>query len=61
MLLDEPCAGLDIESYRAFVAWADDARRDGTCLVLVTHLVLERDGFDAIYVMRDGRLHVDRA
>ncbi len=61
VLLDEPYAGLDIESYRAFVSWADDARRDGTCLVLVTHLVLERDRFDAIYAMREGRLHVDHA
>jgi ABC-type multidrug transport system ATPase subunit len=61
VLLDEPYSGLDIESYRAFVAWTDDARREGTCLVLVTHLVFERDRFDAIYAMREGRLHVDRA
>jgi ABC-type multidrug transport system ATPase subunit len=61
VLLDEPYSGLDIESYRGFVAWVDDARREGTCVVLVTHLVFERDRFDTIYAVRDGRLHVERA
>jgi ABC-type multidrug transport system ATPase subunit len=57
VLLDEPYAGLDIESYNGFVAWADDAKRGGKCIVLITHLVLERERFDAVLHLRDGRIH----
>jgi ABC-type multidrug transport system ATPase subunit len=48
---------LDIESYNGFVAWADDAKRGGKCIVLITHLVLERERFDAVLHLRDGRIH----
>jgi ABC-type multidrug transport system ATPase subunit len=57
VLLDEPYAGLDIESYRGFVAWADEAKREGRCIVLITHLVLEEERFDAIFNLRDGTIH----
>jgi len=57
VLLDEPYAGLDIESYKSFVAWTDEAKREGRCVVVVTHLVLERDRFDALLHLRDGTMH----
>jgi ABC-type multidrug transport system ATPase subunit len=57
VLLDEPYAALDIASYRAFLAWADDAKHLGKCIVLVAHLVLESERFDTVLHLRDGRLH----
>ncbi|HEY1954223.1 MAG TPA: ABC transporter ATP-binding protein [Polyangiaceae bacterium] len=61
VLLDEPYAGLDIESYRAFVAWAEDAKRDGKCIVVITHLALDRDRFDVVFNLRDGRIRAGDA
>ncbi len=58
VLLDEPYAGLDIESYRGFVAWLDEAKREGKCVVLITHLALEPKRFDAVFNLRDGQMHV---
>jgi ABC-2 type transport system ATP-binding protein len=57
LLLDEPYSGFDLETYRRFVAWADEAKRNGKCIVLVTHLVLERDRFDSVFTLRDGTIH----
>lgn len=59
LLLDEPYAGLDIESYRAFVAWTRQARERGTCIVLATHLLVdtERSWFDVLQHLRGGVLH----
>jgi len=57
VLLDEPYSGLDVESYGGFVAWVDDAKRAGKCIVLITHLLLDRDRFDAVFHLRDGTLH----
>jgi ABC-type multidrug transport system ATPase subunit len=59
LLLDEPYAGFDIETYHRFVAWCDRARREGRCVVLVTHLVFEQGHFDAIFHLRDGTLHAE--
>jgi ABC-2 type transport system ATP-binding protein len=56
VLLDEPYAGLDIESYAGFVAWSDEARKQGKCIVVITHLALDRDRFDAVFHLRDGRI-----
>jgi ABC-type multidrug transport system ATPase subunit len=57
VLLDEPYAGLDLESYRAFMAWADATKREGKCIVLITHLVFEVERLDAVFRLRDGRIH----
>jgi ABC-2 type transport system ATP-binding protein len=57
VLLDEPYAGLDLGSYRAFVAWAGEAKRAGKCVVVIAHLVLESEPFDVVLHLRDGKLH----
>lgn len=59
LLLDEPYAGFDVETYRRFVAFSEEARRRGTCIVLVTHIAFDRERFDRIAHLRDGVLHVD--
>lgn len=57
VLLDEPYAGLDVASYREFIAWVDEAKREGKCIVLITHLLLEEDRFDQLLNLREGTLH----
>ncbi len=57
VLLDEPYAGFDIESYREFVAWADEAKSEGRCIVLITHLAFDEEKFDVVFNLRDGQIH----
>ena len=57
VLLDEPYAGLDIESYREFVEWSDEAKREGRCVVVITHLALDQERFDRVFNLRDGTFH----
>ena len=61
LLLDEPYAGFDVETYRRFSEYADDARARGTCILLVTHIALEPERYDVLMHLRDGALHVDHA
>jgi ABC-2 type transport system ATP-binding protein len=61
LLLDEPYSGFDLDTYRRFVAWTQEAKRDGRGIVLVTHMLLERERFDALYELREGTLHVVQA
>jgi ABC-type multidrug transport system ATPase subunit len=56
LLLDEPYAGLDAAAYERVVAWIDEARAAGTCVVLVTHILFDRSRFDAVKTLADGRL-----
>ena len=39
LLLDEPCSGLDWETYLSFWAVADQARDAGKTVVIVSHLL----------------------
>jgi ABC-type multidrug transport system ATPase subunit len=59
LLLDEPYAGLDMETYRRFIIFTDEAKRQGKCILLVTHIAFERDRFDAIFHLRDGVIHAE--
>jgi iron complex transport system ATP-binding protein len=57
LLLDEPCAGLDIASRRRFMEDLRVLARDGTTLVLVTHHVEEIvPEIDHVVLLRDGRI-----
>ncbi len=59
LLLDEPYSGFDIETYHRFIALSEDARATGKAVILVTHLVFERQRFDAIYELHEGGLRAD--
>lgn len=56
VLLDEPYAGFDIESYRAFLSWADEAKAEGRCIVLITHLVFDEERFDVVLRLKGGKI-----
>ena len=56
LLLDEPCAGLDWDTYLSFWVMANQARDAGKSVVIVSHLLHERANFDALYVLRNGAI-----
>lgn len=56
LLLDEPYTGFDWETYLSFWELAADLAADGTAIAVISHLVSERDRFDRILDLRDGRL-----
>lgn len=58
LLLDEPCAGLDMASRRRFLENLRGLARQGTTLLLVTHHVEEiLPEIQQVALLRDGRLH----
>lgn len=57
LFLDEPYTGFDWDTYLAFWELAEDLVADGTAIAVVSHLVSERERFDRVVELRDGRLH----
>jgi ABC-2 type transport system ATP-binding protein len=58
LLLDEPCSGLDWSTYLNFWEFAKAARSAGKSIVIVSHLIHERNFFDALFTMKEGTLAV---
>jgi ABC-type multidrug transport system ATPase subunit len=57
LLLDEPYTGFDWETYLAFWELTEELTERGTAIAIISHFVSERERFDRIYELRDGRLH----
>ena len=57
---DEPYQGFDWETYLWFWVLADHLRKQGRCLVVISHLIYDKTRFDSICELRDGRLHPER-
>lgn len=55
LLLDEPYAGFDWETYLRFWAMAEGRREAGMGILVVSHLLAERQRLSRIYELRDGR------
>jgi ABC-2 type transport system ATP-binding protein len=55
LLLDEPYAGFDWETYLRFWEMAERRRSEGMGILVVSHLLAERDRLTRIYELRDGR------
>ncbi len=55
LLLDEPYSGFDWETYLRFWEMAERRRADGMGILIVSHLLAERDRLTRIYELRDGR------
>lgn len=54
LLLDEPYTGFDWETYKHFQSYTDRAKSEGKCIIMVSHLVFERQRFDSIFSLRQG-------
>ncbi len=55
LLLDEPYSGFDWETYLRFWEMSKRRRDAGMGILIVSHLLAERDRLDRIYTLRDGR------
>jgi ABC-2 type transport system ATP-binding protein len=58
LLLDEPYAGFDWETYVRFWEMAERRRAEGMGILIVSHLLAERDRLTRVYELRDGRCEV---
>ena len=55
LLLDEPYAGFDWETYLHFWDMAERRRADGMGILVVSHLLSERDRLSRVVTLRGGR------
>lgn len=55
LLLDEPYSGFDWETYLRFWEMAERRRQDGMAILIVSHLLAERERLTRVYELRDGR------
>jgi ABC-type multidrug transport system ATPase subunit len=56
VVLDEPYLAFDWDTYLRFWTHAEALRAAGTAIVMVSHLVHDRDRFTRILDLRDGEL-----
>lgn len=55
LLLDEPYSGFDWETYVRFWEMSERRRDQGMGILIVSHLLAERDRLDRVYELRDGK------
>jgi ABC-type multidrug transport system ATPase subunit len=55
LLLDEPYAGFDWDTYQKFWALVAERRHSGRSVLIISHFVVDEDRFDRIVEVRDGR------
>lgn len=55
LLLDEPYAGFDWDTYQRFWEITRFRREAGRSLLIISHFITDEDRFDRIYDLRDGR------
>ena len=56
LLLDEPYSGFDWETYLRFWEMSERRRDAGMGILIVSHLLAERERLDRMYEIRDGRI-----
>jgi ABC-type multidrug transport system ATPase subunit len=54
LLLDEPYAGFDFDTYQKFWGLVAQRREAGRSVLIVSHFVVDEDRFDRIIAIRDG-------
>jgi ABC-type multidrug transport system ATPase subunit len=56
LILDEPYNGFDWETYMRFWDYTDQLRKERCAILIVTHLLSEKERFDRIYNLENGSL-----
>jgi ABC-type multidrug transport system ATPase subunit len=56
LLLDEPYSGFDWETYLKFWEMSERRRDHGMAILIVSHLLAERERLDRMFEIRDGRV-----
>ncbi len=57
LVLDEPTDGFDWSMYLVFWDLMAELVAGGTGVLMISHLVHDRERFDRIVELREGRLH----
>ncbi len=60
LLLDEPYAGFDYETYLRFWDMSEELAARGRSILVVSHFVEQQERFHKIYRVRDGRCERER-
>ena len=55
LLLDEPYAGFDWDTYQKFWTIVAERRAAGSTVLIISHFVVDEDRFDRIVEVKDGR------
>ncbi|MFI7413501.1 ABC transporter ATP-binding protein [Streptomyces sp. NPDC049627] len=55
LLLDEPYAGFDFDTYLKFWTQVAERREQGRAVLIISHFVTDEERFDRIVELRDGR------
>ncbi len=55
LLLDEPYAGFDWETYLKFWEMSEERREMGMAILIVSHLIGEQARLTRLYTLKDGR------
>jgi ABC-2 type transport system ATP-binding protein len=55
LLLDEPYSGFDWETYLRFWEMSERRRDEGMGILIVSHLLAERERLDRLYTLADGK------
>lgn len=55
LVLDEPYQGFDYESYMAFWSLADELKRKGRCVLVVSHLIYDSSHLSSLYRLQEGK------
>ncbi len=55
LLLDEPYAGFDFDTYQRFWELVAERREVGRSVLIISHFVVDEERFDRIVQIRDGR------
>jgi ABC-2 type transport system ATP-binding protein len=58
LLLDEPYSGFDWETYLRFWEMAEERRQQGMGILVISHLLPERERLTRVYELRNGRCEV---
>ncbi|MBT8393285.1 MAG: ABC transporter ATP-binding protein [Bacteroidia bacterium] len=56
LILDEPYNGFDWDTYQRFWDYTNHLRKQGCAVLIVTHLLSEKNRFDRIYELENGIL-----
>ena len=55
VLLDEPYAGFDWNTYQRFWVLTETIRDQGSGLLIISHFIADEERFDRIYDLVDGK------
>lgn len=55
LLLDEPYAGVDWDTYLRFWDITVERRDRGRSLLIISHFITDEDRFDRVYDLHDGK------